>query len=393
MGNCNFKTEAPEKTSAPSINNFVFHYVVGRGGFGKVWKVEKKKSKQIYAMKEMSKSRVISKKSVTSVMNERQLLSFLKNPFIVNMLYAFQDRENLYLFMDFLSGGDLRFHLSRQKRFTEDQTKFFVACIVAGLEYIHANGIIHRDIKPENLVFDSRGYIRTTDFGIARVWRPDNAVDTSGTPGYMAPEVMCRQNHGVAVDYYALGVIAYECMMGKRPYLGRNRKEIRDQILAKQVQVKRSEIPEGWSLEAADFINRLIQRKPVNRLGLDGPAEVKSHPWLKDFPWDKLNRKELEPPFLPNEDEFDLKQQNANNNFEEESPEVMKQNAILLRRNSVQGLFNGYNFDSTTAGTSSPTLPPNIQKVSSTHSNFNQNNSIAIANHTTMSFSASMEQR
>ena len=144
-------------------------------------------------------------------MNERQLLSFLKNPypqfksspyphrFIVNMLYAFQDRENLYLFMDFLSGGDLRLHLSRQKKFTEDQTstkcsqtrsksqilEFFVASIVAGLEYIHANGIIHRDIKPENLVFDSRGYIRTTDFGIARVWRPDNAVDTSGTPGYM----------------------------------------------------------------------------------------------------------------------------------------------------------------------------------------------------------------
>jgi len=114
---------------------------------------------------------------------------------------------------------------------------------------------------------------------------------------------------------------------------------------------------------------------------------------LKDFPWEKLNRKELEPPFLPNEDEFDLKQQNANNNFEEDSPEVMKQNAILLRRNSVQGLFNGYNFDSTTAGTSSPTLPSNLQKISSTHSNFNQNNSIAIANHTTMSFSASMEQR
>jgi len=93
--------------------------------------------------------------------------------------------------------------------------EFFIACIVLSLEYVHTNGIIHRDIKPENLVFDNKGYLRVTDFGIARVWKPDNSSDTSGTPGYMAPEVMCRQNHGVAADYYAVGVIAYECMIGK----------------------------------------------------------------------------------------------------------------------------------------------------------------------------------
>ena len=89
------------------------------------------------------------------------------------------------------------------------------------------------------------------------MWNPDNAQDTSGTPGYMAPEVMCRQNHGVAVDYFPLGVIGYECMFGRRPYLGRNRKEIRDHILAKQVQIKKHEVPESWSLKAADFINKV----------------------------------------------------------------------------------------------------------------------------------------
>lgn len=151
-----------------------------------------------------------------------------------------------------------------------------------------------------------------TDFGIARQWRPSNASDTSGTPGYMAPEVICRQNHGVSVDYYAVGIIAYECMNGRvlfdaqktlegfekqRPYVGKTRKEIRDQILAKQVQIKKHEIPDGWSLEAADFINRLIQRKPNNRLGLNGPGEVKDHVWFKNYPWQKLSHKELEPPF------------------------------------------------------------------------------------------------
>jgi len=295
-------------------------------------------------MKEMSKSKIITKRSVNSVMNERHLLSTLKHPFLVNMVHAFQDRENLYLIMDLMPGGDLRYHISRQRRFSEEQTRFFVGCIMIGLEYCHMNGILHRDIKPENLVLDYKGYVRVTDLGIARVWRPDNANDTSGTPGYMAPEVMCRQNHGVAVDYFALGVIAYEFMMGRRPYQGKSRKEIRDQILAKQVQIKKHEIPDGWSLEAADFVNRLIQRKPINRLGLNGPAEVKAHPWLKNFPWQKLLNKELEPPFVPSqkEENFDYKNQFTR---EDSNSDIVKQNSILLRRNSVQSLFNGYNFD------------------------------------------------
>ena len=124
-------------------NHFQFQYVIGKGGFGKVWKVEKKKGGQLYAMKEMLKCRVISKRSVNSVMNERKLLSQLKHPFLVNMNYAFQDRENLYLVMDLLTGGDLRYHISKHRRFPEDTVKFFIACMVLGLEYIHNKGIIH----------------------------------------------------------------------------------------------------------------------------------------------------------------------------------------------------------------------------------------------------------
>ena len=114
------------------------------------------------------------------------------------------------------------------KHFTEAETQFFVSNIIIGLEYMHNNGVIHRDIKPENLLLDADGYLRITDLGISRVWAPDNAFDTSGTPGYMAPEVMCRQNHGVAVDYFALGIITYEFIFGRRPFSGKTRKEIRD---------------------------------------------------------------------------------------------------------------------------------------------------------------------
>lgn len=298
-------------------------------------------------MKEMSKARVLAKKSVNSVLNERKLLGSIKHTFIVNIQYAFQDRDNLYLTMDLLTGGDLRYHLGKMKRFSEEQTRFFVACVVAGLEFLHNNGILHRDIKPENLVLEENGYVRITDFGIARLWTPENAKDTSGTPGYMAPEVMCRQNHGVAVDYFALGVLAYEFMTGHRPYQGKSRKEIRDLVLARQVQLTRAEIPQGWSFEAADFINKLIQRKPLNRLGLNGPQEIKAHPWLQSFPWSKLYAKELPAPFLPSrtEDNFDARLHLNNDPWKDADSEAMQQGLALLRQLETQNLFAGYFYD------------------------------------------------
>lgn len=137
-------------------------------------------------------------------------------------------------------------------------------------------------------------------------------------------------------------------MFGKRPYYGKTRKDIRNHILSKQVQIKRHEIPKGWSIEAADFINKTLQRKPVNRLGLNGPEEVKDHPWFKDYPFDDLLNGRIEAPFVPpNEDNFDHKY--ANDNWKDENTEQMKENALLLRRPSVQALFNGYYHDDSLA--------------------------------------------
>ena len=129
------------------------------------------------------------------------------------------------------------------------------------------NKIFHRDIKPENLVLDSKGYLRLTDFGIARCIKDKQNLDASGTPGYMAPEVICKQVHSVTVDFYAVGIICYELMLGKRPYYGQNRQEIRDAILSKQHALKKKDIPIGWSADSLDFINKLIQRQPNARLG------------------------------------------------------------------------------------------------------------------------------
>lgn len=171
--------------------------------------------------------------------------------------------------------------------------------MLLGLEYIHENKVIHRDIKPENLVCDENGYIRITDFGIAKNYHKVNKTETSGTPGYMAPEVLCSQNHSYPVDYFAIGVICYEFMLGKRPYHGKGRKEVKQDVISHQVKVVKEEIPTGWSYEAADFINSLIQRKAEKRLGSGGIEEVKNHKWFNGFEWKLLYNKKLAAPFVP----------------------------------------------------------------------------------------------
>ena len=230
------------------------------------------------------------------------------------MHYAFQDKEYLYLVMDLLPGGDLRYHISIHKKFSEEQTRFFICGIILSLEYIHSKGIIHRDIKPENLVLDEKGYIRLTDFGIAKKNLEDNSSETSGTPGYMSPEVINSKNHSFPADYFALGVIGYEFMKGNRPYKGKNRKEIKEQMNERQAQITLKEIiknnyenvenineGENWSKESIDFINKLLIRNPEERLGFGGVQDLKQHLWLKYYPWNLMYNKALPPPFIPSD--------------------------------------------------------------------------------------------
>ena len=206
-------------------------------------------------MKEIGKVKVLEKTSIPCIQNERLLLSVLKHPFIINMHFAFQTKDNLYIIMDYLSGGDLRYNMCKYKRFSETQAKFILCCLILALEYLHHNKIIHRDIKPENLVFDDKGYVYLTDMGIAKPYIPEKElIDSSGTPGYMAPEVITNKHHDFCSDFFSFGIILHEFMLGKRPYTGKNRSEIKDQMFSKEVNIKHTEIPNGWSIEAADLL-------------------------------------------------------------------------------------------------------------------------------------------
>ena len=289
----------------------------------------------------MSKAKIISRRSEENIMGERNILSKIHHPFIVNIYFSFQDYDNLYLLMDLLTGGDLRYHLTHKKPcvFNENQTKFFISNIILALEYLHSQKIIHRDIKPENLVLDINGYIRLTDFGIAIINKDDNNIkESSGTAGYMAPEVMLQQGHSYPADFFALGVIGYEFMIGNRPYYGKNSKQIKEFILSYQAKIKYNNKKKGWSENSKDFINRLLQRRPIKRLGYSGIKELKNHLWLKDIDWDLLKKKKIKAPYLPKEGKeyFDKKYCQ-----DEKTNEKYKN---LININGYQHAFENYTF-------------------------------------------------
>ena len=302
-----------------------------------------KKNNKPYALKEMSKVKIIDRRSEKSIKGERDFLSKLHNPFIVNMICAFQDYETLYLVMDLLTGGDLRYHLCRIQRFSEEETKFFISCVLLGLEYIHGNNIIHRDIKPENLVCDDKGYIRITDFGVAKIKKEDNSSETSGTPGYMAPEVLLAQNHSFPVDFFAIGIMGYEFMLGERPYIGKSRKEIKHLVLRKQAKIEEDVIPYGWSYESVDFINKCLRRKHTKRLGYNnGVAELKQHQWFYNYNWEELYTKKIKAPFIPKKGgNYDKKYCEA---VEKITETTFERYQTYLNKKNFAEIFAGYTF-------------------------------------------------
>ena len=327
MGACDCQVkeinESPEDdTNKVNLDDFVLLYPIGRGGFGRVWKVRlrrqftakslnirfMKNKSRIFAMKEMSKAKIFLKKSVKSIANERKFLENFNYNLLCNMYYAFQDVDTLYIVMDYLSGGDLRYHICRKPFFTEKETKFIAACITLSLNYIHKKNVVHRDLKPENLVFGADGYLHLTDFGIAMECpKGVDVVSASGTPGYMAPEAIINKPHDFGVDYFALGVIIYELMKGERPYQGKNRKEIKDQMFILEIKLGNEDLPEDWEDDnIIDIINKLLKRKRGKRLGSKGGSEVKNHPWFKDTQWEQIENFSFTSPFVfDTEDNFD----------------------------------------------------------------------------------------
>ncbi|XP_078067438.1 ribosomal protein S6 kinase alpha-6 isoform X1 [Mustelus asterias] len=274
--------------------------VLGQGSFGKVFLVRKTigpDAEQLYAMKVLKKATLKVRDRVRTKM-ERDILVEVNHPFIVKLHYAFQTEGKLYLILDFLRGGDVFTRLSKEVMFTEEDVKFYLAELALALDHLHSLGIVYRDLKPENILLDEGGHIKLTDFGLSKesVDQEKKAYSFCGTVEYMAPEVVNRRGHTQSADWWSFGVLMFEMLTGTLPFQGKDRNETMNMILKAKLGM-----PQFLSPEAQGLLRMLFKRNPGNRLGAgpDGVEEIKRHPFFATIDWNKLVRKEIQPPFKP----------------------------------------------------------------------------------------------
>ena len=283
---------------------------IGKGSFGEVFLVKNKINEQYYAMKILDKKTIISYNQEEHTKAERDLMVKVDCPFIIDIKFAFQDNQNLYLLTEFMQGGELFFHLYKEIRFKDEKAKFYAVEIILAIEFLHKKKMMYRDLKPENILIDKTGHIKLTDFGLSKILSKDKekTYTICGTPQYLAPEVLTGEGYDDSVDWWSLGCILYKMLLGVDAF-----RFSRDQSLSPDMYETEIIIPDYITKNAKDLIKKLLVVNPKKRLGsgVGGVDKIKSHPYFNDIDWEKAWNKELEPPFVPDlhdkEDKLDLK--------------------------------------------------------------------------------------
>ncbi|KAJ3387359.1 hypothetical protein HDU92_001993 [Lobulomyces angularis] len=278
------------------LGEFQLLKTIGTGTFGRVYLSKDAKTSTFYAMKVLKKSEIVRLRQVEHINNEKQILKEISFPFIVDLICTFQDEKSLFMLEEYVVGGEIFSHLRRAGKFTNDITKFYIAEIVLAIEYLHSLKIIHRDLKPENLLIDRNGHVKITDFGFAKKLIDNRTWTLCGTPEYIAPEIITSSGHDTAVDWWALGILAYEMLMGYPPFSDEEVFGIYEKILGGKISFSSTLEP-----LAKDFIKRLLTSDRTRRLGnlKEGSADVKAHQWFKGVDWKALLRKEVIAPIIP----------------------------------------------------------------------------------------------
>ena len=285
-----------------SPQDFEILRLLGKGTFGQVFQVKKKDSDRVYAMKVLSKKAIVKKKEVAHTIGERDILvttSTSDSAFIVGLKFSFQTPTDLYLVTDFMSGGELFWHLQREGRFSEDRARFYIAELVLALQHLHDNGIVYRDLKPENILLDANGHIALCDFGLSKANLSANGTTNTfcGTTEYLAPEVLLDESgYTKMVDFWSLGVLIFEMCCGWSPFYAENTQQMYKNIAFGKVRFPKEVLsPEGRS-----FVKGLLNRNPKHRLGaLQDARELMAHPFFRDVDWNLLHEKKIPPPFVP----------------------------------------------------------------------------------------------
>jgi cGMP-dependent protein kinase len=292
--------DAPRELSVKSLAEFKIMAVLGVGAFGKVFLTATRHGGNIYAIKSLSKAQILSAQLQNHVMQERDVMKDCDSPYLVRLVATFQDARMLYMCMETVMGGELFSLLTRMGGAVPEQTaKFYTACVVLAFEYLQAKHYIYRDLKPENLLIDKRGYIKVADFGFAKRLSPgEKSYTLCGTPEYMAPELFRQSGHNKAVDWWALGVLIYEMVVGTPPFYSPqadSTEQMRRILAAKYI------FPNNVTPAFKDIVKRLLSVNTVQRLGCmkGGVRDVKQHPWLRTVDWVQMTRRTISAPFVP----------------------------------------------------------------------------------------------
>ena len=311
-------------------NDFQILKLIGRGTFGQVYQVKKKDTQRIYAMKVLSKKVIIQKKEGAHTLGERKILvrtAQTDSPFIVGLKFSFQTPTDLYLVTDYMSGGELFWHLQKDGRFAEERAKFYIAELILALQHLHEHDIVYRDLKPENILLDANGHIALCDFGLskANLTKNDTTNTFCGTTEYLAPEVLLdEQGYTKMVDFWSLGVLVFEMCCGWSPFYAEETQQMYKNIAFGKVRFPR----DALSSDGRNFVKGLLNRNPRHRLGANGDAkELMAHTFFKDVDWDAMNRKNVVPPFKPK-----LKSVTDTSYFDPEFTNALENNQSLNAR-------------------------------------------------------------
>uniref|UniRef100_A0AAY4BIG1 protein kinase C n=1 Tax=Denticeps clupeoides TaxID=299321 RepID=A0AAY4BIG1_9TELE len=329
------------------LGDFDLIRVIGRGSYAKVLLVRLKKNDEVYAMKVVKKELVHDDEDIDWVQTEKHVFKQAStNPFLVGLHSCFQTESRLFLVIEYVNGGDLMFHMQRQRKLPEEHARFYAAEICIALNFLHEKGIIYRDLKLDNVLLDHEGHIKLTDYGMCKEGiRPGDTTSTfCGTPNYIAPEILRGEDYGFSVDWWALGVLMFEMMAGRSPFdiITDNPDMNTEEYLFQVILEKPIRIPRSLSVKAAGVLKGFLNKDPKERLGCQvqtGFTDIKSHTFFRNIDWEQ---KEVTPPFKPQiTDDYGL--DNFDTQFTNEPVQLTPDNEDVIKRID-QSEFEGFEY-------------------------------------------------
>ncbi|NXO04463.1 KPCZ kinase, partial [Rhinopomastus cyanomelas] len=333
-----------------SLQDFDLIRVIGRGSYAKVLLVRLKKNDQIYAMKVVKKELVHDDEDIDWVQTEKHVFEQASgNPFLVGLHSCFQTTSRLFLVIEYVNGGDLMFHMQRQRKLPEEHARFYAAEICIALNFLHERGIIYRDLKLDNVLLDAEGHIKLTDYGMCKegLGPGDTTSTFCGTPNYIAPEILRGEEYGFSVDWWALGVLMFEMMAGRSPFdiITDNPDMNTEDYLFQVILEKPIRIPRFLSVKASHVLKGFLNKDPKERLGCQlqsGFSDIKSHTFFRSIDWDLLEKKQTTPPFQPQiTDDYGL--DNFDTQFTSEPVQLTPDDEDIIKRID-QSEFEGFEY-------------------------------------------------